>query len=131
MKFKTDIEIANKANKINIKEIGKKKRKYKCRGVSINAKEVKKENVFIAIKGWKKDGHDYISQAIEKGANYCVVSQRNKKINKNKMIFYKNTYKFLNKIALIKREKSSAKFIAITGRSGKTKFKTRLGNKLT
>ena len=113
-----------------LKKILKKKRNYKFRGVSINSKEVKKENLFIAIKGLKKDGHDYISQAIEKGANYCVVSQRNRKINKNKTIFYKNTYKFLNKIALIKRKKSSAKFIAITGSSGKTTFKTLLGNLL-
>ena len=113
-----------------LNKILKKNINLKFKGVSINSKEVKKGNLFIAIKGVKKDGHNYISQAIRKGANYCVVSEKIKKIKKNKLIFCKNTINFLNSVASTKREESLAKVIAVTGSTGKTTVKTILGNLL-
>ena len=38
------------------------------KGLESNSREVKKEYLFIAIKGFDTDGHQYINSAIEKGA---------------------------------------------------------------
>jgi len=44
-------------------------------GISINSKTVKKDDVFIAIRGHQSDGHQFISQAVEKGAVAIVCEQ--------------------------------------------------------
>ena len=38
------------------------------KGVSINTKNLKKNNLFFAIKGKKNDGHNFANIAIKKGA---------------------------------------------------------------
>jgi len=96
--------------------------------ISINSKTTSKNNLFVAIKGKKNDGHNFLNQAIKKGANYCIVSKSKK--NKTKFIKVENTMNFLNQFAKAKRNLSSAKFIAVTGSSGKTSVKTLLGNLL-
>ncbi len=107
-----------------------KKNQYKFQGVSINSKEIKKGNLFIAIKGKNKDGHNYVSEALKNGANYCVVSKKIRNIDKKKLINFNSTNNFLNKIALTKRKMLQAKIIAVTGSSGKTTLKTFLGKLL-
>ena len=107
-----------------------KKNNIKFEGVSINSKQVKKKNLFIAIKGKNHDGHNYVKEALKNRANFCVVRKKIKNINKNKLIKCSNTINFLNQLAVKKREFSKAKIIAVTGSSGKTTLKTLLGNLL-
>ena len=92
-------------------------------GVSINTKTIKKNNLFFAIKGKNKDGHNYIKEAIKKGALRSVVCKKTKHIPKNKIIKVKNTFNSLNNLAKITRDKSSAEIIGITGSVGKTTLK--------
>ncbi len=117
----------NYNNKI-LKKIIKTKKNYLFDGVSINSKSVKKNNMFIALKGKKKDGHNFLNQALQRKASFCVVNQINKK--KSKYLKVENTMKFLNEFAKKKRNLSSTRFIAITGSTGKTTVKTMLGNLL-
>ena len=121
-------------NKIFNAEIIKKlikKNKVKFEGVSINSKQIKKDNLFIAIKGKSHDGHIFVREALKKKANYCVVQKNIKKVNKKKLIKYSSTISFLNKLAVLKRGNSNSKVIAITGSSGKTTLKTILGKTLS
>ena len=111
-----------------LKKVLKNKRNCFFDGVSINSKKIKNRNLFIAIKGKKNDGHNFLNQAIKNGASYCVVSRRLKK--KTKLITVKNTMHFLSQLAKNTRAFSSAKFIAITGSSGKTTVKTMVGSLL-
>ncbi len=111
-----------------LKRTLKTKKNYFFNGVSINSKTIKRNNLFIAIKGKRNDGHKFLNQAIKKGANYCVISKKVKR--KSKFIHVKNTMKFLNQLAVNKRNLSSARFIAVTGSSGKTTVKAMLGNLL-
>ena len=106
------------------------KKKYNFTGVSINSREIKKKNLFISIKGKKNDGHDYIKEALKKGARYCVVSKKIKNINQKKLIKVSSAENFLNKFSYKKRNKSKAKIVAITGSAGKTTLKSLLGNVL-
>jgi MurE/MurF fusion protein len=110
-----------------LKNITKKKDNFFFKGVSINSKNIKKKNLFIAIKGPNYDGHNYVDEAFKKGANFCVVSNKNKVNKKKKCIIFNNTKDFLQKLAKEKRNKSNAKIIAVTGSSGKTTAKTMIG----
>lgn len=49
-------------------------------GIQINSKQVKKGDLFICRKGINSDGHDFIPQAIEKGA-IAIVCGKNLKVN--------------------------------------------------
>tara|TARA_B100001093_G_scaffold473766_1_gene497937 strand:- start:1267 stop:4050 length:2784 start_codon:yes stop_codon:yes gene_type:complete len=111
-------------------KIIKSKKPNKFNGVSIDSREVKKDNLFLAIKGKKNDGNQFIAQAIKKGASLIVSSKINKKYKK-KMIKVKREITFLNKFASLKRDNSDAKIIAITGSTGKTTIKNILKNLLT
>ncbi len=99
-------------------------------GVSINSKSVKKNNLFIAIKGKNNDGHHYIREAISKGASNCVISKNFNKIPKQKVIRVLNTLNSLKKLAHLKRNFTNAKIIAVTGSSGKSSVKNLIGNLL-
>ena len=105
----------------NIFDIKDKNVKYT--GVSINTKTLKKNNLFFAIKGKKTDGHNFVKQAIKKGAIRCIVSKKIKNISKNKIIRVKNTFSSLNDLAKITRHNTTATIIGITGSVGKTTLK--------
>ena len=108
-----------------------KKNQLRFEGVSINSKEVKKNNLFIAIKGKNNDGHLFIKEALKNKANYCIVQKNIRKINKKKLIKCTSTINFLNKLAILKRSSINLRAIAITGSSGKTTLKTLLGKVLS
>ena len=67
-------------------------------------------------------------EAIKNGASYCVISKKLK--NKKNYIKVDSTMSFLNRLAKNMRDHSSAKFIAITGSTGKTTVKVLTGNLL-
>ena len=112
-----------------INKIINKRKNIEFSGVSFNSKEIKKNNLFIALKGNKRNGHSFVVDALSKGASYAVVSKVVKKFLP-KQIKVKNTKTFLNKLAKLKRNFSNANIIAITGSSGKTTLKTLLGEVL-
>ena len=91
-------------------------------GLSIDSRTVKKNNLFLTIKGKKNDGNLFIEKALNKGASLIISSKRNKKF-KNKIVKVKNEIDFLNKYASNKRELTSAKIISVTGSAGKTSLK--------
>ena len=94
----------------------------KINEASINSKKIKKNDIFFAIKGKKKDGNYYSDEAIQKGASLAIVNKKNKK-NFVKKIKVKNTLKFLTENSYNIRKTSNAKIISITGSAGKTSLK--------
>jgi murE/murF fusion protein len=104
-----------------------KKNKLRFEGVAINSKQVKKNNLFVAIKGKNYDGHVFAKEALKYKASYCVIQKKMAKLNKKKLIKCLNTINFLNQLATLKRNSINLKVIAITGSSGKTTLKTMLG----
>ena len=108
-------------NRSLLNEILGKSKPIIFKGVSIDTRTIRKNNLFIALKGKSKDGNDFISEALKKGAGGIVTSSLTK--NKRKIIRVKNSISFLNNFAKLKRKKTSAKIIAITGSAGKTSLK--------
>ena len=113
-----------------IKELVKKN-EIRFEGVTINSKQIKKDNFFIAIKGKNYNGHSFVKEALKKKASYCIIQKNIKKINKKRLIKCDDTIVFLNKLAALKRKSIDAKIIAVTGSSGKTTLKTLLGKTLS
>ena len=100
--------------------------KTKIGKASINSREIKKKDIFFAIKGKRKDGNKFVNEAFKNGACLAVVNKINKLEKKNKQIKVKNSLNFLTKTSEVIRENSSSKIIAITGSCGKTSLKEML-----
>jgi len=96
----------------------------------INSKEIKKNDVFFAIKGKKNDGNNFINEAFKNKASAAVVNKVDNNYNIKKQIKVKDTLKFLTQGSKIYRENLNTKIIAITGSCGKTTLKELLGNSL-
>ena len=60
------------------RNIENKYKKFFFSGISFKSNEIKKDNIFFAIKGNNIDGNDFISSVISKGAKIIVTE---KKIN--------------------------------------------------
>ena len=96
-----------------------------CNEVQFNSKDVKKGDLFIALQG-NSDGHNYVRDAVDKGAAAVIISKRVEITDEDKLILIDDCFEALQKMALYKRENSKAKFIAITGSVGKTSTKEAL-----
>ena len=44
--------------------------------VSIDSRDIRKNSIFVAIKGNNFDGHDFVDEAVRMGAKAVVVSSR-------------------------------------------------------
>ena len=113
-------------NKFLLSKITKKKIKKKFIRVSIDSKTLKKDELFVAIKGKYKDGHNFVTESLSKGASSCVISKKISHISNKRLIKTNNTKDFLISLANEKRMNTNAKIIAVTGSSGKTTFKNLL-----
>ena len=91
------------------------------KNVSIDSRSIKQGDLFVAIKGENFDGHDFIGQALEKGA-VGIVSEKSlsKKLNYLKT---KNNLDFLKILAQENRNMFRGQIVAITGSNGKTSTK--------
>lgn len=94
--------------------------------VSINSRNIKKNSLFIAIKGERFDGHDFINEVVKRGASAIIINEKKfKKINDLEIpvITVKDTTLALGEIAKLWRAKLKTKIIGITGSAGKTTTK--------
>ena len=96
----------------------------------INSREIKKGDVFFAIKGKKNDGNRFVDKSFKKKASVVVVNKIHKKFIKKPQIKVKDTLKFLTNSSKIFRKNIDTKIIAITGSCGKTTLKELLGHSL-
>lgn len=101
--------------------------KKKIRNIKFDSKKVKKNDLFICIKGKNKDGHDYIKEAIKNGAVAVITSR---KLDNIPNIEVKDTLSALKQLAFYKRNKFLGTVIAVTGSVGKTTTKEMLSNVL-
>ena len=91
-------------------------------GISIDDRTVQPGELFIALKGDKFDGHDFIKSAIKKGAGGVLVS--NIQLAKQyDGLLVDDTNKALKNIAKFGRNRFKGITIALTGSSGKTSTK--------
>ena len=87
---------------------------------SINSKKIKKNSIFIKVKGKRYDGNYYAKDAVKNGAIIAISNIKNKN---QKIIFNKNPLNSFNQISKEFRKTLNANNIAITGSAGKTSVK--------
>ncbi|MDA1758850.1 UDP-N-acetylmuramoyl-tripeptide--D-alanyl-D-alanine ligase [Bacillus cereus] len=100
-------------------------------GVCIDSKKIKKGNLFVPIIR-VKDGHDYVKEAMDKGAAASLWKKSYSDPPKGiPIIFVDDTLLALQKLARYYRKISNVKVIGITGSNGKTTVKDIIGTILS
>lgn len=92
-------------------------------GLSTDTRKIQKGNLYIPLVGEKFDGHDFIDQAIEKGAAAVVSQKRDLPKLSVPVIFVEDTEKALYAMAHYYRNALGATVVAMTGSNGKTTTK--------
>jgi len=91
--------------------------------ISTDSRTLNKGDLFVALVGEKFDGHNFISQALKRGASGVVVSRDIQDIDPQIIIIVNDTLKALGDIARAYRKRFDIPFIGITGSNGKTTTK--------
>ena len=90
--------------------------------VVIDSRAVKKGDLFVAYKGERADGHDYISTAFDRGAA-CCLAERIPEGENRPIILVPDVQEALERICTEYRRTLSLPIIGITGSVGKTSAK--------
>ena len=114
------MQLSKLLNSIEIIESFKEE-DVEIKGIAYDSRKVKLNDLFVSIKGYKTDGHNYIFQAVEKGAAGIIVEEIDPNLNipQYKVI---NSRKALADLsaAFYNYPSKSLKTIGITGTNGKT-----------
>jgi len=95
-------------------------------GVAIDSRTVQSSALFVALRGPRHDGHDFVAAALAKGAA-ALVDRIPADIPANaRMILVEDTMAALTALGRAARARSRAKHAAITGSVGKTGTKEAL-----
>ena len=98
-------------------------RSLKTTGLSTDSRRLARGECFLAIEGPRFNGHDFIDEALKKGASALIVSRKVSIASKIPVILVKDTTHGLGQIAAVYRQKFSIPVIAVTGSAGKTTTK--------
>jgi UDP-N-acetylmuramoyl-tripeptide--D-alanyl-D-alanine ligase len=105
---------------------------FPIKGISIDSRTIKYGEIYFALHGARYDGHNFIKEAVDKGAIAVVCSRSRigclKYSKKHPLIFETDdTLVALGKVAKLYKEKfKNTKIIGITGSNGKTTTKEML-----
>lgn len=95
---------------------------------SIDTRTIGENDIFFALKGSKKDGHEFVEEALNK-ASGAVISKKEGIDFKNKtVVIVDDTLKSLQKLAGYLRKKFKGKIISVVGSNGKTTTKELIAN---
>ncbi|MGC8814362.1 UDP-N-acetylmuramoyl-tripeptide--D-alanyl-D-alanine ligase [Dictyoglomus sp.] len=103
----------------------------KVDSISTDTRNINEDEVFIALKGEKFDGHDFVKDAILKGVKGIIISREIAVEGNIFVIRVQDTLKALQDIANYYRRKLKTKVIGVTGSSGKTTTKNLIGKLLS
>lgn len=95
-------------------------------GFSIDSRSIQPNEVFVAIKGDRFDGHQFVPQVTENAEQICVVSEQWIEQQSNldgNFIIVDDTLKALQEISHHYRMKFDIPVVALTGSNGKTTTK--------
>ncbi|WP_445144606.1 UDP-N-acetylmuramoyl-tripeptide--D-alanyl-D-alanine ligase [Dyella sp. Tek66A03] len=91
-------------------------------GVAIDTRKLKQGDLFVAIKGERVDGHDFLDEAMARGAVAALVTR--KVDSALPQVLVDDTELALGDLASAVRAQSNVRVIGITGSNGKTTVKT-------
>jgi UDP-N-acetylmuramoyl-tripeptide--D-alanyl-D-alanine ligase len=104
-----------------------------AQGYSIDSRTIQPGELFFAVKGERMDGHDFVSQALEKGAAAAVIGkdQLARYGVKTSLIAVGDTLAALQILASAVRRLWGNPLIGVTGSTGKTTTKEAIAHVLS
>jgi UDP-N-acetylmuramoyl-tripeptide--D-alanyl-D-alanine ligase len=105
--------------------LGKASAPFHANGLSIDTRSLKPGDLFVALKGDNRDGHDFIVSAFQAGAAAALVSRAQEEAS-GPLLTVAHTQRALEDLARAARARSTAKVLAVTGSAGKTTTKEML-----
>lgn len=99
---------------------------WEVSGVSIDTRTIEKGDLFVALKA-ARDGHDFVAQALEKGAAAALVSRIPEGVdNPEKLLIVDDVQAGLEALGEAARARFQGRVVAVTGSVGKTSTKEML-----
>ena len=95
-------------------------------GVSIDTRTLQPGELYVAVRGKRFDGHQFVTAAIRAGAAGVVVDNDAALPATGCAVVVGNTTDALGRIAALHRQRVSCRVVAITGSNGKTTTKEML-----
>ncbi len=101
--------------------IDKNYKNFSFSGISFDTKNIKKNNIFFAIKGNNIDGNKFIPKAIKKGSKIIVTERKTNQFQNGILYIHTNNVrKLLAETAFKIYSKKPKNLIAVTGTNGKS-----------
>jgi UDP-N-acetylmuramoyl-tripeptide--D-alanyl-D-alanine ligase len=93
-----------------------------CEKISIDTRNISENDMFFAIKGEKFDGNMFANEALQKGASFVIIDDKNYFIDR-RTIWVPDVLKSLQALANYHRNYLGLPIISLTGSNGKTTTK--------
>ncbi len=99
---------------------------WSVNGISIDTRSIAKGDLFVALKA-ARDGHDFVAQALEKGAGAALVSRVPEGVSDGApLLLVDDVLAALEDLGRAGRARFKGRLVAITGSVGKTSTKEML-----
>ncbi|MCB5197624.1 UDP-N-acetylmuramoyl-tripeptide--D-alanyl-D-alanine ligase [Loktanella sp. TSTF-M6] len=99
---------------------------WQAQGVSIDTRTIQPGDLFVALTA-ARDGHDFVAQALEKGAAAALVTHRPAGVGDDApLLIVGDVLGGLADLARFARARTAARIVAVTGSVGKTSTKEML-----
>ena len=102
--------------------LGKASAPFAVNGLSIDTRTLKEGDLFVALKGDNRDGHDFVRAAFDAKAGAALVTHRPEGVT-GALLTVAHTQRALEDLARAARARSNARILAVTGSAGKTTTK--------
>ncbi len=96
-------------------------------GYSIDSRTLRPGDLFVAIRGPRHDGHDFVPQALQRGAVAAIVESSFAGRSRGPLLPVRDTGEALRMLATRARADWGGTVIAVTGSGGKTTTKDAIG----
>ncbi|HEX4027681.1 MAG TPA: UDP-N-acetylmuramoyl-tripeptide--D-alanyl-D-alanine ligase [Rhizomicrobium sp.] len=106
--------------------LGQASQAFRVDGLSIDTRTLKEGDLFVALKGDNRDGHDFVRAAFDAKAGAALVSHApggGFDDSWGPLLTVGHTQRGLEDLARAARVRSNAKILAVTGSAGKTTTK--------
>ncbi len=102
--------------------LGQSSQNFSVNGLSIDTRTLKEGDLFVALKGENRDGHDFVRAAFDAHAGAALVTHAPDGVT-GPLLKVGHTQRGLEDLARAARARSHAKILGVTGSAGKTTTK--------
>jgi UDP-N-acetylmuramoyl-L-alanyl-D-glutamate--2,6-diaminopimelate ligase len=91
-----------------------------CRGVSDDSRMVERDELFIAVRGWNSDGHDFLDAAAQRGACAAIVEDPTRTSLPTLVVREGRRAAAIAAAVAYRNPSEGLKLLGVTGTNGKT-----------